>query len=149
MKLSFLFILLISAESFSCAETTSNSSEYLEDIKASTLDDGQTCVNILLKSFNASNDQHVSEVRLNIKNKNKNSVAIISPKAYSNEGGQLLYSACFSQGYIDNTIIELFIGAKPSISLNDGISHSQNGSLCSEIEYIELGKAIEAHKKGK
>jgi hypothetical protein len=149
IKQILIFTLLLSVECLSCdTETTSSKSAFLVDIKASTLSEGQTCVKFLLESLNPSNNRYVNSVSLNIKNKKNQSIAIISPEPYRQKTGQILYSACFSNGYVENTVIQIFSEAKSSITLDNGISHSESSSFCLEAEYVEIGKAIEAYKKG-
>ena len=149
MKIVFLLLLLLSVSSAACdSEKISNMSIFLKDIKSSKKNnEGITCVQILLESFNPSSNRYVHSVGLKIKNEKKQVVAIVSPDAYEADNGQLVYSACFSDNYVNNTILEINSQPKKSIELENGFSHSTTSLLCFETEQVELGMAIEAYGK--
>ncbi|HTF97021.1 MAG TPA: hypothetical protein VL995_12865 [Cellvibrio sp.] len=149
MKIVFLLSLLFSVPSLACdAESTSDRSEFLKDIKASPKNgEGVTCVNILLESFNPASNRYVHSVSLNIKNEKDQLIAIVSPDTYEAGNGQLIYSACFADNYVSKTILEINSQSKQSIKLENGITHTQSSLLCLKIEQIELGKAILSYSK--
>ena len=149
MKKVILLFPLLSISALACeTESISDKSAFLKDIKASKkVQEGITCVNILLESFNSASNRYVHSVSLNIKNEKEQLVAIVSPDAHEAENGQLLYSACFSEHYVSKTVLEIHSQSKQSIKLESGFSHMESTTLCLETEQIELGKAILSYGK--
>lgn len=144
-----LLLLLLPLSSLACnSEEISSKSIFLKDIKSSKKNnEGITCVQILLESFNPSSNRYVHSVGLKIRNEKEQVVAVVSPDAYEADNGQLIYSACFSDNYVNKTVIEINSQPKQSIELENGFNYSVNSLLCFETEQIELGIAIEAHAK--